>query len=158
MEDPWVLLGYAFVAAPLVWPLGMMLIAWTSRRAWATLGLGVAGGLAIWFLTMPVMLRGHEYHWAQVTACAVASIVLVLWLGARVSPRGLLPAWATSFGLTLGFLISNVLPDENRAGGVRSGAHGARHLPGAGGAGGPEPGLPGAGNGGCGAASISTVE
>lgn len=112
MEDPWVLLGYAFVAAPLVWPLGMMLIAWTSRRAWATLGLGVAGGLAIWFLTMPVMLRGHEYHWAQVTACAVASIVLVLWLGARVSARGLLPAWATSFGLTLGFLISNVLPDE----------------------------------------------
>lgn len=101
MEDPWVLLGYVFVAAPLVWPLGMMLIAWTSRRAWATLGLGVAGGLAIWFLTMPVMLRGHEYHWAQVTACAVASIVLVLWLGARVSARGLLSAWATSFGLVL---------------------------------------------------------
>ena len=73
------LLGYTFVAAPLVWPLGMMLIAWTSRRAWATLGLGVAGGLAIWFLTMPV----------------------VLWLGARVSARGLLPAWATSFGLVL---------------------------------------------------------
>ncbi|MDO5513022.1 hypothetical protein [Corynebacterium sp.] len=99
-------------AAPLVWPIGMMIIAGRSWRAWATLILGVLGGLAVWMITMPRMLLGHEYHWAQVAACGLASVILVIVLGTKVSPKGLLPAWATSFGLTVGFLIAEVIPDE----------------------------------------------
>ncbi|MFC6147613.1 hypothetical protein [Corynebacterium nasicanis] len=63
-------------------------------------------------ITMPRMLLGHEYHWAQVVACGLASVILVIVLGTKVSPKGLLPAWATSFGLTLGFLVAEVIPDE----------------------------------------------
>lgn len=68
--------------------------------------------MAIWMITMPRMLLGHEYHWAQVAACGLASVILVIVLGAKDSPKGLLPAWATSFGLTVGFLMVHVIPDE----------------------------------------------
>lgn len=105
-------IGALILAAPLVWSIGMMLIAGRSLRAWGTLVFGVLGGLAIWMTTMPRMLLGHEYHWAQVAACGLASVILVIVLGTKVSPKGLLPAWATSFGLTVGFLIAEVLPDE----------------------------------------------
>ncbi|MDO5670908.1 MAG: hypothetical protein Q4G50_13035 [Corynebacterium sp.] len=101
-----------FVLAPLIWLIGMMLIAGRSLRAWGALVLGAFGGLAIWMITMPRMLLGHEYHWAQVAACGLASVILVIVLGTKVSPKGLLPAWATSFGLTIGFFIAEVLPDE----------------------------------------------
>lgn len=40
-------IGALILAAPLVWPIGMMIIAGRSLRAWGTLVLGVLGGLAI---------------------------------------------------------------------------------------------------------------
>lgn len=89
-----------------------MLIAGRSRRAWATLVLGVLDGLVIWMITVPVMLLGNEYQWVQVIGCGLASIVLVIVLGTTVSAKGLLPVWATSFGWTVGFLIAEVIPDE----------------------------------------------
>lgn len=97
---------------PLVLPVVLMLVAWRSKAAWRALLGGLLGGFVVWLLTMPVMLRGHEYHWIQVVACALAAVGLVVWLTERVSARGLIPAWAVSLGLTWGFIVTAVVPDE----------------------------------------------
>ncbi|GAB2499909.1 hypothetical protein GCM10027031_03570 [Corynebacterium atrinae] len=89
-----------------------MAFAGNARRAWKARGLGIAGGVIIWFATMWTMLNGGEYHPLQIVACAIASITLVVWLTLKVSGKALVGAWATSFGLGIGFFITAVLPDE----------------------------------------------
>lgn len=89
-----------------------MAFAGNARRAWKARGLGIAGGVIIWFATMWTMLNGGEYHPLQIAACAIASIVAVVWLTLKVAGKALVGAWATSFGLGIGFFITAVLPDE----------------------------------------------